>query len=130
MTHDPIITKKIHFIKGILKKHTLAVRESNKINNFNHKIFIDNLKYGPYGHTWKWPAGESAKLIKWIDSTWNHNTITALHVYYLQLKGVSKQHTKDDNYVKSTYNYKNVSERLEKEFLVPQEAGKEGIYAY
>lgn len=126
---DPVITAKIHFIKGILKKHTDAVRENKKVMLHNHRIFIENLKYGDYGYTWKWSVEEQARLKKWVDSGWNNDTITALHVYYLQLKGVNKQHTKDDvNYVKSNVYFKIVSERLEKEFLVSQDARKAGIY--
>ncbi len=126
---DQIITAKIYFIKSIFKKHTLAARENKRILVHNHKVFMENLKYGGYGHTWKWTPEEKSKLKNWIDSGWNNDTITALHVYYLQLKGVSKQHTKDDvNYVKSNVYYKIVSERLEKEFLVSQDAEKEGIY--
>lgn len=126
MIKDPIITAKIHFIKSILKKHAIASRENKKISLFNNKINIDDPKYSHEAWSSIWSDEKKAKLKPYVDSGFNNDTITLVHVYYLLLKGVNKQHTKDDKFYVGKYNYQTTIQKLEKEFLVSQEVGKEG----
>ncbi len=126
MIKDPIITAKIRFIKGILKNHTTIAKSNKKIWDYNNKIMLENLKYGPYGMTFHWPADQKERFKKYIDSDYSSDTITHVHIYYLRLKAVNKQHTKDDKAHEDTLYYKASIQKLEKGFLVSQNAGKEG----
>lgn len=124
MSKDPIITAKIHFIKSILKKHGIAAKENKKSAILNYKLYIENYKYGP--NFYYWTAELKEKLTHYIDSGYNNDTITYVHIYYLLLKEVNKQHTKDDKLHVTKYSYQTTIQKLEKEFLVSQEVRKEG----
>ncbi len=126
MIKDPIISAKIHFIKCILKKHAIASRENKKISKFNNKINIQDPKYSHEAWSSIWTDEKKAKLKTYIDSGFNNDTITLIHVYYLVLKEASKQHTKDDKFYVTKYNYQTTIQKLEKEFMVSQEVGREG----
>ncbi len=126
---DPVITNKIHLIKRVLKEFAVTSRHNKQVFKDNFKVKSENINISRwFGDTTDWPQNQKDRLKKYIDITWSIDNITALHVYFLKLKGVKKQHTKDDEKYASNRNYKTSVEKFEKEFLVSQEIGKEGNY--
>jgi hypothetical protein len=125
MTHDPIITEKIQFIKKLLKQHTLDVRENKKLLKLNRQILNDNGYCSFYEVSTE--TRKKLGMFKYVDIRLIHSIIE-VHIYYLRLKGVSKRHTKDDAKYENSNYYKATISQLEKEFLVSQEVRKEGIY--
>jgi hypothetical protein len=124
---DPIITKKIHFIKGILKNFVPVSRENKRVHKNIQRLFSKNIAFW-HSNQWSTDDQIKLKLENYLDFPWDEDNITAIHIYYLKLKGVSKQHTKDDKTYENSRNYKATIDRLESEFLVSQDAGKEGLY--
>lgn len=124
---DPVITNKIHLIKRILKEFAVTERHNKHVFKNNFRVMKDNVGISRwFGDDKDWPQVQKDRIKKYIDSSWCSDSITALHVYFLKLKGVKKQHTKDDENYASSWNYKAGVEKFEKEFLVSQEVGKEG----
>jgi hypothetical protein len=123
-TQDPIITKKIHFIKGILKEFTSSSKQNKKAYVHNRRI------YSKYPGLFVIPDDAKAQLKPIVEMPFDfdENDITILHIYYLKVKNVNKQHTKDDKKYEGYYAYQKVTSTVEKEFQLLQEAGKEGNY--
>lgn len=124
---DPVITSKIHLIKYILKEFALTERHNKRVYKNNFRVMKENIGISRwFGDTQDWPQAQKDRLKIYVYNPESSDTITALHVYFLKLKGVKKQHTKDDESYASSWNYKASVEKFEKEFLVSQEIGKEG----
>jgi hypothetical protein len=129
--HDPIITKKIHFIKGVLKNYAHYKKEFDIIHKEYNRIII---KYSldnkiSYSDSY-WKIKNSLPILPNNDNTklCNYLTITAVHIYYLKVKGSSKQHTKDDKKYENNVYYKIAVEKLEEEFALLQKAKEERNY--
>lgn len=129
LNHDPLITKKIYYIKSILKGFASDVKKTIEVNKYNQsiirKFMIDNdCEYFDAVNKLKGKLKEHS-----ADTTWcTYWHITALHIIYLKVKGVNKQHTKDDKSYENHVYFKITMEKLEKEFSLSQHAGKEGLY--
>ena len=131
-SHDPIITKKIHFIKGLLKEYAVYSRDIKAYYSYNHPLITkymsenDCLNYYEAERQLKGIIKEHPKTkTYWL---YVHPlTITCLHIYYLKVKGSTKQHTKDDKKYETIAWYKILVEKLEKDFQLLLKAGEEGI---
>ncbi len=135
-THDPIITKKIYYIKGLLKEYAVYSKSIKAYYKHNDliisKYILEKQKEGKIVGSWEAHRDPSIKDIlkpyPISPATFlTYLTITPLHIYYLKVKGSTKTHTKDDKKYENDVYYKITVEKLEKEFALSLEAGKEGI---
>lgn len=131
---DPLTTKKIQFIKSILKKHALTAKENKKIFHHNNKIVMEHYRHTQQNIKYRSVIYLSSQQVidlnikDYIESGYNDYTITLIHVYYLRLKESSKFHTKDDSKYEASSIYKSIVSELEKKFLVSCDVGTTGLY--
>lgn len=126
---DPIITAKIHYLRSILKEFAVTERHNKNVFKNNFRVMQKYDDQGSwFGDTRNWTPEQKDEIKTYLDNSYNTDSITALHVYYLKLKGVNKQHTKDDKAYESNSIYASTVKGFEEEFVVLQQAGKEGHY--